>query len=86
MLWGDPWHAVGDATEHPPCPLPGGTPGAYWPRAAALDYSERQATFRVGYESPSQFSRSYRRLFGPPPRQDVAAFKGASRPAGYSHV
>ncbi|WP_218669416.1 AraC family transcriptional regulator [Massilia sp. KIM] len=27
--------------------------------------------FRVGYESPSQFSREYRRLFGAPPLQDA---------------
>ena len=25
----------------------------------------------VGYDSPSQFSREYRRLFGAPPRQDI---------------
>ena len=30
------------------------------------------ACFRVGYESPSQFSREYRRLFGESPRRDVA--------------
>ncbi|TGS17928.1 AraC family transcriptional regulator [Mesorhizobium sp. M2E.F.Ca.ET.209.01.1.1] len=29
------------------------------------------AGFAVGYDSPSQFSREYRRLFGAPPRQDV---------------
>jgi AraC-like DNA-binding protein len=29
------------------------------------------AAFRVGYESPSQFSREYRRLFGAPPMRDV---------------
>lgn len=29
--------------------------------------------FSVGYESPSQFSREYRRLFGAPPRQHAAA-------------
>ncbi len=29
----------------------------------------------VGYESPSQFSREYRRMFGAPPREDVAALK-----------
>lgn len=29
------------------------------------------AGFAVGYESPSQFSREYRRLFGGPPRQDI---------------
>jgi AraC-like DNA-binding protein len=38
-----------------------------------LDAAE--AAFRVGYESPSQFSREYRRMFGAPPRQDVAALK-----------
>lgn len=31
------------------------------------------AGYRVGYESPSQFSREYRRLFGAPPRREVAA-------------
>jgi AraC-like DNA-binding protein len=36
-----------------------------------LDAAE--AAFRVGYESPSQFGREYRRLFGAPPRQDVLA-------------
>lgn len=34
-----------------------------------LDAAE--AAFRVGYESPSQFSREYRRMFGAPPRQDI---------------
>jgi AraC-like DNA-binding protein len=29
------------------------------------------AAFRVGYESPSQFSREYRRLFGTPPMRHV---------------
>lgn len=29
------------------------------------------AAFRIGYESLSQFSREYRRLFGSPPLQDV---------------
>ena len=38
-----------------------------------LDAAE--AAFRVGYESPSQFSREYRRLFGTLPRQSVAALK-----------
>lgn len=31
-----------------------------------------RAGARVGYDSPSQFSREYRRLFGVSPRQDVA--------------
>lgn len=30
-----------------------------------------RAALHVGYESPSQFSREYRRLFGSPPRADV---------------
>lgn len=38
--------------------------------------SAASAAFRVGYESPSQFSREYRRLFGAPPRADVTAVKG----------
>ncbi|MBC2604791.1 helix-turn-helix domain-containing protein [Pelagicoccus albus] len=29
------------------------------------------ASFQVGYESPSQFSREYSRLFGAPPLQDI---------------
>jgi AraC-like DNA-binding protein len=44
-----------------------------------LDAAE--AAFRVGYESPSQFSREYRRLFGAPPRQDVATIKSEAQPA-----
>jgi AraC-like DNA-binding protein len=44
-----------------------------------LDAAE--AAFRVGYESPSQFSREYRRMFGAPPRQDVAALKVEALPA-----
>lgn len=27
--------------------------------------------FRVGYESPSQFSREYSRMFGRPPKEDI---------------
>jgi AraC-like DNA-binding protein len=33
------------------------------------------AAFGVGYESASQFSREYRRLFGLPPSRDVKAFR-----------
>jgi transcriptional regulator GlxA family with amidase domain len=33
------------------------------------------AAFQVGYESPSQFSREYSRMFGAPPRRDVAALR-----------
>jgi AraC-like DNA-binding protein len=31
------------------------------------------AAFEVGYESPSQFSREYRRFFGQPPKRDIQA-------------
>jgi transcriptional regulator GlxA family with amidase domain len=31
--------------------------------------------FRVGYESPSQFSREYSRLFGLPPKEDIKHLK-----------
>ena len=36
------------------------------------------AAFEVGYESPSQFSREYSRLFGAPPARDI---KGLMRTA-----
>jgi AraC-like DNA-binding protein len=29
------------------------------------------AAFEVGYESPSQFSREYSRMFGAPPLRDI---------------
>lgn len=35
------------------------------------------AGFAVGYDSPSQFSREYRRLFGAPPRQDIERLQAA---------
>ena len=33
------------------------------------------AAFAVGYESPSQFSREYRRFFGEPPIRDIQALR-----------
>ena len=38
------------------------------------------AGFRVGYESPSQFSREYSRLFGAPPRRDVETLRLVPQP------
>jgi AraC-like DNA-binding protein len=38
------------------------------------------AGYRVGYESASQFSREYRRLFGQPPRRDLTSLRSTSRP------
>lgn len=40
------------------------------------------AAHRVGYESPSQFSREYRRLFGAPPRKDVTQLRVGAGAAG----
>lgn len=34
------------------------------------------AAFYVGYESPTQFSREYSRMFGFPPREDMKRLKG----------
>jgi transcriptional regulator GlxA family with amidase domain len=44
------------------------------------------AAFQVGYESPSQFSREYARMFGAPPKWDAKQMQTALRadraPAG----
>jgi AraC-like DNA-binding protein len=37
--------------------------------------SASDAAYQVGYASPSQFSREYRRLFGIPPSADAKAFE-----------
>ena len=42
-----------------------------------LDVSS--AAFKVGYESPSQFSREYSRLFGVPPKRDMTTLRGRSQ-------
>lgn len=47
---------------------------------AGMDAS--RAAFDVGYESVSQFSREYRRLFGLPPVQDARAVRGAPAASG----
>ena len=39
------------------------------------------AGHRVGYESASQFSREYRRLFGAPPRSEIARLRETGIPA-----
>ena len=33
------------------------------------------AAFQVGYESPSQFSREYNRMFGAPPLRDITKLR-----------
>jgi AraC-like DNA-binding protein len=37
-----------------------------------------RAAYQVGYESTSQFSREYGRMFGAPPRRDVTGFRTAA--------
>ncbi len=36
------------------------------------------AAYRVGYQSVSQFSREYARMFGAPPMRDIAGIRGAA--------
>ena len=40
------------------------------------------AAYRVGYQSVSQFSREYARMFGAPPRRDVEGIRGAAVTGG----
>jgi AraC-like DNA-binding protein len=40
----------------------------------------------VGYDSPSQFNREYRRLFGAPPGQDAARLRAAADPHDLRHL
>jgi AraC-like DNA-binding protein len=37
----------------------------------------------VGYDSPSQFNREYRRLFGAPPGRDTSRLRGGAEPVGH---
>lgn len=39
------------------------------------DLDAASAAFEVGYESPSQFSREYSRLFGGPPKRDIEGLR-----------
>ncbi len=41
----------------------------------AEDQDATTAAFQVGYESPSQFSREYSRLFGAPPVRDIVGLR-----------
>lgn len=42
------------------------------------DIDASTAAYKVGYESASQFSREYRRLFGAPPMQDIRKLRTTS--------
>ena len=41
-------------------------------------FDASSAAFKVGYESPSQFSREYSRLFGAPPKRDIETLRPAN--------
>jgi AraC-like DNA-binding protein len=38
-------------------------------------FDAASAAFQVGYESPSQFNREYKRFFGQPPIRDIQALR-----------
>jgi len=44
-------------------------------RLLASDVDATRTAYAVGYESPSQFSREYSRLFGRPPKQDASQLR-----------
>jgi AraC-like DNA-binding protein len=44
----------------------------------AEEFNVETAAFEVGYESSSQFSREYSRMFGTSPRRDIASLRGAA--------
>jgi AraC-like DNA-binding protein len=46
------------------------------------DIDAGSAALRVGYESASQFSREYCRLFGEPPQRDIRRMKGMANAQG----
>jgi transcriptional regulator GlxA family with amidase domain len=46
-------------------------------RLLAGDARVADVGYAVGYGSPSQFSRDYRRAFGRPPAQDAAELRAA---------
>jgi AraC-like DNA-binding protein len=41
------------------------------------EFDAATAAFEVGYESPSQFNREYKRFFGNPPMRDIQALRAS---------
>jgi AraC-like DNA-binding protein len=67
------------------------TPGQYQKRLRLIEarrlmleegFSASSAAFEVGYESVSQFTREYGRLFQAPPKRDARRVRAASSEAG----
>jgi transcriptional regulator GlxA family with amidase domain len=50
-------------------------------RMLAEEVNVESAAFAVGYESPSQFSREYARMFGTPPKRDVQHLRATTSAA-----
>ncbi|MNY75514.1 hypothetical protein D3C86_2148090 [compost metagenome] len=44
------------------------------------DLDAGMAALRVGYESASQFSREYSRMFGQPPMRDIKLLRASTQP------
>jgi AraC-like DNA-binding protein len=42
------------------------------------EFDAASAAFEVGYESPSQFNREYKRFFGQPPIRDIQSLRAAA--------
>lgn len=50
------------------------------------DIDVTTAAIRVGYESPSQFSREYRRHFGESPARDITRLRASADPADSARI
>ena len=46
------------------------------------DLDAASAAYKVGYESPSQFSREYSRLYGMSPKRDIMVMRGRAAEGG----
>jgi len=55
-------------------------------RLIATGEDVASAGFAVGYDSPSQFSREYSRLFGAPPSRDITRLRTVLRPEGRREI
>jgi AraC-like DNA-binding protein len=50
------------------------------------DKNAETAAYEVGYNSPTQFNREYKRQFGEPPRRDIERLHTAEETVGYEMV